>query len=163
MEELYKEYSKVVYNYLLTLTNSVEITEDLTQETFYSAVKNINKFKKQSSVKTWLCKIAQNKWIDYCKKVQKSNEISISDLNQDNLLTDSFEYEYLSKEQLLDIHKRIYDLEEKTKEIIYLRICTNLTFKEIGTIIGKSEEWTRTTFYRAKIKLKEDLKNEQSI
>ena len=77
MEEIYKEYSKIVYNYLLSFTNNTDTAEELMQETFYSAVKNINKFRKEASVKTWLCKIAKNKWIDYYNKIQKSNIVNI--------------------------------------------------------------------------------------
>ena len=65
MEEIYKEYSKYVFNYLLSFTNNVEIAEELMQETFYSAIKNIHKFRNDSSLKTWLYRIAKNKWIDY--------------------------------------------------------------------------------------------------
>lgn len=79
MEDIYQEYSKAVYNYLLSLTKNKHIAEELVQETFYSAVKNINNFKNESSVKTWLYKIAKNKWIDYYKKNKKSKEISINE------------------------------------------------------------------------------------
>lgn len=160
MEEIYKEYSKIIYNYLLSLSNNTDIAEELMQETFYSAVKNINSFRKESSVKTWLCKIAKNKWIDYYKKLKKSNEIKIEDLNESYLLTNSSEEDYLSKDELFNVYKKVHKLDEKSKEVVYLRIGTNLTFKEIGTIMGKSEEWAKITFYRAKIKLREDLKNE---
>ena len=68
MEEIYKEYSKIIYNYLFSLSNNTDIAEELMQETFYSAVKNINKFKNESSLKTWLSKIAKNKCFDYYKK-----------------------------------------------------------------------------------------------
>ena len=71
MEEIYKAYSKIVYSYLLSLTNNVEIANELTQETFYKAVKNIKKFRNESNVKNWLCKIAKNVWIDYYKKTKK--------------------------------------------------------------------------------------------
>ena len=54
MEEIYKEYSKKIYSYLLSLTNNPDIAEELLQETFYSAVKNIKKFRNESSLKTWL-------------------------------------------------------------------------------------------------------------
>lgn len=68
MNDIYQEYSKAIYNYLLSLTKNQSIAEELLQETFYSAIKNISKFKKESSLKTWLYKIAKNKWNDYCKK-----------------------------------------------------------------------------------------------
>lgn len=160
MEEIYKEYSKIVYNYLFSLTNNTDIAEELMQETFYSAVKNINKYRKEASIKTWLCKIAKNKWIDYYKKVQKSNEINIEDVNEKYLYTDTFEDDYLNRDELMNFYKKINKLDEKSKEVVYLRIRAYFNFKEIGSIMGKSEEWARITFYRAKIKLKEDLKNE---
>ncbi len=71
MKEIYEECSKTIYKYLLTLTNNVEIAEELLQETFYSAVKNINKFRGDSNIKNWLYKIAKNKYIDYYKKNKK--------------------------------------------------------------------------------------------
>ena len=160
MEEIYKEYSKIVYNYLLSLTNNSDTAEELMQETFYSAVKNINKFRKEASVKTWLCKIAQNKWIDYYNKLQKSNEINIEDVNEKYLSSNSIEEDYLNKDKLLSVYKKIHKLDEKSREVVYLRTRTYFSFKEIGYIMGKSEEWARITFYRAKIKLKEDLENE---
>lgn len=160
MEEIYKEYSKIVYNYLFSLTNNTDIAEELMQETFYSAVKNINKYRKEASIKTWLCKIAKNKWIDYYKKIQKSNEINIEDVNEKYLYTDTFEDDYLNRDELVNFYKKINKLDEKSKEVVYLRIRAYFNFKEIGSIMGKSEEWARITFYRAKIKLKEDLKNE---
>ena len=150
MEEIYKEYSKIVYNYLLSLTCNSEIAEELMQETFYSAVKNINKFRNESNIKTWLCKIAKNKWIDYLSKSKKSNEVAI----------DEIEEEFSNKEKVIDLYKKIHNLDEKTREVIYLRIRADLNFKEIGLIMGETENWARVTFYRAKVKLKEEFDNE---
>ena len=82
MEEIYKEYSKIVYNYLLSFTCNSELAEELMQETFYSAVKNINKFRNECSMKTWLCRIAKNKWIDYIKETKKLNETSIDEIEE---------------------------------------------------------------------------------
>lgn len=160
MEEIYKEYSKIIYKYLLSLSNNADIAEELMQETFYSAVKNINNFKRESSVKTWLYKIAKNKWIDYYKKNKKIKESKIEDLKENYLLTSSSEEDYLNKAELFNVYKKVHKLDEKSKEVVYLRIGTNLTFKEIGYIMEKSEEWAKITYYRAKNKLKEDLKNE---
>lgn len=160
MKEIYEEYSKTIYKYLLTLTNNVEIAEELLQETFYSAVKNINKFRGDSNIKNWLYKIAKNKYIDYYKKNKKIKEIKIDECNENVLLDDSFEDKFENKEKLLNICKKIHRLDEKTKEVVYLRIGTNFNFREIGNIIGQSEDYARTIFYRAKIKLKEELNDE---
>ena len=160
MEEIYKEYSKIVYNYLLSLTNDAELSEELMQETFYSAVKNINKFRQESSMKTWLCKIAKNKWTDYYKRLKKKNETTIDDIDEKFLLVNSFEEEFANKSAVLDLYKKIHNLDEKTREVIYLRIRADLSFKEIGLIMGESEVWARVTFYRAKTKLKEEFDDE---
>ena len=161
MEEIYKEYSKIVYNYLLSLTCNSEIAEELMQETFYSAVKNINKFRNESNIKTWLCKIAKNKWIDYLNKSKKTSEIAIDEIEEKFLLVNSFEDEFSNKEAVIDLYKKIHNLDEKTREVIYLRIRADLNFKEIGLIMGETENWARVTFYRAKVKLKEEFDNEQ--
>lgn len=161
MEEIYKEYSKIVYNYLLSLTCNSGIAEELMQETFYSAVKNINKFRNESNIKTWLCKIAKNKWIDYLSKSKKTSEIAIDEIEEKFLLVNSFEDEFSNKEAVIDLYKKIHNLDEKTREVIYLRIRADLNFKEIGLIMGETENWARVTFYRAKVKLKEEFDNEQ--
>lgn len=161
MEEIYKEYSKIVYKYLLSITNDTELAEELMQETFESAVKNINKFRQECSVKTWLCIIAKNKWIDFYKKKKKVNEINIDEINEKILVSNSLEEDYTDKSEIINIYKKIHRLDEKTKEVIYLRIKSDFSFKEIGSIMGRSEEWARITFYRGKIKLKEELENEE--
>lgn len=157
MEEIYKEYSKCVFNYLLSFTNNTEVAEELMQETFYSAIKNIHKFRKESSLKTWLYKIAKNKVIDYYKKNKKTEDID--EINEKNLLTDSFEDEYANRDELINVYKKIHMLDEKTREVVYLRIRCEFNFKEIGNIMDKTEEWARITFYRAKIKLREEMEN----
>lgn len=160
MEEIYKEYSKIVYSYLISLTNNPEIAEELMQETFYSAVKNINKYRGEAALKTWLCRIAKNKWLDYLKKIKQTNETRIDEIEEKFLLVNSFEEEFSNKEAVIDLYKKIHKLDEKTREVIYLRIRADLSFKEIGTIMGQSEQWSRVTFYRAKVKLKEEFENE---
>ena len=158
MEEIYKEYAQKVYSYLLNLTNNKDIAEELLQETFYSAVKNINKFKYESSIKTWLYVIAKNKWNDYYKKHKKMNEISLEeDLNYQGIVS---EEDFFNKEELLDVYKKIHQLDEKSKEIVYLRIGTNFSFKEIANITGNTEENARIIFYRAKTIFNWDFKNE---
>lgn len=160
MEEIYQEYSKYVFNYLLSFTNNAEIAEELMQETFHSVIKNINKFQNNSSLKTWICKIAKNKLIDYYKKNKKIQEINIDEVSEKFLLINSFEEEYVDRDELINVYKKIHKLDEKSKEVVYLRIKCEFNFKEIGNIMEKSEEWAKITFYRAKIKLKEDFENE---
>ena len=163
MEELYKNYSKLVFNYLRSLCGDKELAEELTQETFYKAIKGINKFKGECKVSSWLCQIARNIWINYRKKEDKVKYISYDeDENIKNILAyRNVEDDVDARNELISVYKKIHKLDEKTKEVFYLRIKGELSFKEIGEILNKSEEWARIIFYRGKIKLKEDMKNDK--
>lgn len=160
MEEIYKKYSRIVYNYLLGITHNSDLAEELMQETFYSAAKNIHKFRQKCSIKVWLCQIAKNKWNTFLKKNRgKIYSSNIEDF--DNFLyDDGFEDEIISNEEKKSLYKKIQTLDEITKKVIYLRIQGELSFREIGTVLNKSENWARITFYRGKIKLKELMNNE---
>lgn len=75
IEQIYKEHFKTVYKYLFCLTHDSDISEELTQETFYRAVKKINTYKGECKISVWLCQIAKNLWYDYCRKNKKNMNI----------------------------------------------------------------------------------------
>ncbi|MBP3256060.1 MAG: sigma-70 family RNA polymerase sigma factor [Clostridia bacterium] len=159
IEEIYKEYSTSVYKYLFCLTQNKEIAEDLTQETFAYAVKDIKKFRGECKLSVWLCQIAKHLWYKELKK--KNNNISLEDINENVLYDDNLEENYLKKEDRIKVFKDMQKLDEKTREVMYLRLIGNLSYEEIGEILGKSSNWTRVTFYRAKQKIKEENKNDK--
>lgn len=161
MDAIYIKYYKSVYNFLYKLTYDVELSEELTQETFYTAIKKINTLKNKESIRTWLYQIAKNKWKDYLKKTKKSN-VDLDENNFENLAANyNIEEDMITKDNIIELFKKIHMLDIDTREIIYLKLIKNFTFKEISQILGKNEEWARTKFYRGKIKLKESLKNEK--
>lgn len=163
MEQLYKEYSMLVYNYLNSLCGDCLLAEELTQETFYKAVKGINKFNNECKVSTWLCTIAKNTWLDLLRKEKKKANISLNDERYvENLVFGkSLEEELESNNEIIDLYKYIHKLDVDTREVFYLRIRGELSFKNIREILGKSENWARLAFYRGKIKLKEAMKNNE--
>lgn len=163
MEEIYKKYSTLIYHYLYGLTHDIELAEELMQETFYSAFKGINKFKGDSKISKWLYEIAKNKWKDYLRKNNKRKSISLdeNDMIENLVFEDDFIEQLNSRSERISLYKSIHKLDENTREVFYLRISGNLSFKEIGKILGKSEEWARIIFYRGKLKLKEDLLNNE--
>lgn len=161
MDEIYNKYSIIVYKYLLALTNNKDLSEELMQETFYNAIKNINTFKNDSNIKTWLCKIAKNKWIDYLKRNHKYKNIDICEISEFYFNNESFEDSFIDKDNLLNLYKKIFSLDENSKNVVLLRVKSDFSFKEIGQILEKSENWARTTYYRAKLKLKEMIDNEE--
>jgi RNA polymerase sigma factor, sigma-70 family len=161
VDAIYKKYCKCVYNFLYKLTNDIELSEELTQETFYTAIKKINTLNKKESIRTWLYQIAKNKWKDYLKKNKKAN-IDLDENTVENLVANyDIEEDMIAKDNIIEFYKKIHMLDIDTREIIYLKIIRNFTFKEISQILGKNEEWARKKFYRGKLKLKESLKNEK--
>lgn len=154
MEEIYKDYFKTVNKYLFCLTHNDDISEELTQETFYRAVKKINTYKGECKISVWLCQIAKNLWYDKCRRDKRLVHIEENELFNIQTLN-NIEDDIISKEGKSLLNKKIQKLDEKTREVIYLRIVGELTFKEIGVIMNKTENWARVTFYRGKNKMKE--------
>ena len=161
MDAIYIKYCKCVYNFLYKLTNDIELSEELTQETFYTAIKKINTLNKKESIRTWLYQIAKNKWKDYLRKNKKAN-IDLEENTVENLVANyDIEEDMIAKDNIIEFYKKVHMLDIDTREIIYLKIIRNFTFKEISQILGKNEEWARTKFYRGKLKLKESLQDEK--
>lgn len=153
MKKIYEEYCEVVNKYLFCLTKNYDIAEELTQETFYRAVKKISTYKGECKISVWLCQIAKNLWYDQCRKNKKIMNINYDLINAED--GNRVEEQVISNDEKLKLYKKMQTLDEKTREVIYLRITGELSFKEIGDILNKSENWARVTFYRGKSKLKD--------
>ena len=156
--DIYQKYFPSVYRYLLSLTKNSSLSEELAEETFYKALKNIHKYNPSYKMLTWLCTIAKN---TYYTSYQKNKKLEPLDTN-----IASSEKEIINKiiasetnEELLKI---IHNLEEPYKEVFTLRFYGDLTFKQIGNIFTKTESWARVTYYRSKLKIKENL-NEKEL
>ena len=155
IEEIYEMYSRKVFLFLLSKTNNVDIAEELTQETFFQAIQCIDRFKGNSSILTWLCGIAKNVWLKDLRKHQETLPID------DDILEITDKQEINVQWEQKEILQLIHDMNEPVREVMYLRLISNLSFAEIGEIIGKTENWTRVTFFRGKQKIvKEMLKDE---
>lgn len=151
-EEIYNQYFKDVYKFIYSLCRNESIAEEVTQETFFKALKNIDKYNEQCKFYVWLCQIAKNTYFTLYNKEKKNDELE-EVITDENLMQ-----KMIDKETALDIHKQIHLLEEPYREIFYLRTFCDLSFKEISYIYGKQENWARIIYYRAKLKIKEGLK-----
>lgn len=154
IKKVYEEYFETVYKYLFCLTHNSDLSEELTQETFYRAVMKIDTFKEECKISVWLCQIAKNLWYDHLKKDKKMPKATEEELG---LVTSNENLEELviSNEEKITLYKKMQKLDDLTREVIYLRITGELSFKEIGDILNKTESWARVTFYRGKNKMRE--------
>lgn len=153
-EEVYNRFFKDVYLFIFAMSKNPDVAEEITQETFFKALKEIKHFKGSCSVKSWLCQIAKNLYLDH----QKRKTILPLDDIPETLSDTDIEQTFLQKNEALSIYKILHYLGEPYKEVFTLRILGDLSFKEIGDIFGKNESWARVTFHRAKLKIRENIK-----
>ena len=154
IKQIYEEYFETVNKYLFCLTHNYDVSEELTQETFYRAVQKIHTYKGECKISVWLCQIAKNLWYDQCRKNKKVIGEDADELLSSQTLN-TLEDQVISHDEKMSLYKRMQKLDEKTREVVYLRITGELSFKEIGLILNKTENWARVTFYRGKNQLKE--------
>jgi len=152
-DELYSEYFQTVFKYMFCITHDADLSEELTQETFYQAMKTCESFRGDCKVSVWLCQIAKRLWYKEYSKRKRQGFNSIDDIVESLPAEESIEKDVVEKESKIELYKRISSLDEKTREVIYLRLTGELSFREIGDILLKNETWARVTFYRGKQKL----------
>ena len=139
LDAVYRQHAQTVYKFLLSQCRDPQTAEELTQETFYQAVRSIDRFDGSCKVSVWLCQIAKHLWYQHLRK-RKPEE----PLPEDGLPGPSAE-----------LLRQIHSLPEPGREVVYLRAFGGLSFREIGDVLGKTETWARVTFYRGKERLKQ--------
>jgi len=156
--EVYNMYFQDVYKYLLTLCHDEELAEELTQDTFFKALKSYGSFRGECKITSWLCQIAKHSFFLYEKRKKRTVGIE----SADNEIADTHSIEILlgQKEQAFEIHMLLHNLSEPYKEVFSLRVMGELPFQDIARIFGKTESWARVTFHRAKLKIIEQIKEE---
>ena len=151
-EEVYRLYFRDVYRYCLALTRDEQIAEEVTQETFFKALKAIDKFDGKCRLYVWLCQIAKNTYLSMLQKKRTGEELP-GELSSG----ESLEEKLLTKESAFEIHQILHGLEEPYKEVFSLRTFGELPFRQIGALFGKTESWARVTYHRARLKIREEL------
>ena len=163
IEELYRTYFDIVYRYIRSISQDGALAEEVTQETFFKALKKADQFRGDCDVRVWLCQIAKNTLYDHLKK-QKKQLLGDERLEEaESADGELLEEKLAQRSQAMEIHKVLHRLSEPYKEVFSLRTFGELTFREIGMLFGKSENWARVTYYRARVKIREELEYEDHM
>ena len=133
MDAIYRQHARTVYHFLLAQSHDPALSEDLTQETFYQAVRSIGSFNGSCKISVWLCQIAKHLLYQHLRKAGREVPEDLPEIP-----SSSAEESLLEKEGRMD-----------------LRAFGGLSFREIGDVCGRTEVWARVTFYRAKEHLRE--------
>ncbi|WP_299032217.1 RNA polymerase sigma factor [uncultured Anaerococcus sp.] len=153
IEKIYRIYFDDLYRFLLYLCKNKEIAQDICSESFIRAMKNIESIE-DSKVKSYLFQVGKNTYYNYYNKNKK---ILLTDKIEDfdkNL--ESFEKDLLKRERLTSLDLAINKLENPYKDVVKLRL-NDLSFKEIGEIYKKNQNWACVVYHRAKEKLRIEL------
>ena len=156
-EKVYKEYFSDVYLYIKRLSGDEHIAEEITSETFFKALKSIESFRGECEIRVWLCQIAKNSYYTYIKKNSKTQNIEEAELinlpdDKNNVAED-----VARKIEAAEIQRILEETEEPYKEVFMWRVYADLSFKEIGRIFNKNENWACVTYHRARKMIKQRM------
>lgn len=156
MESVYQEYASLVYRFLYSHTRDAHWSEELMQETFLRAVTSIARYDGSCKLSVWLCQIAKHVWYQELRKKKRAQTVELTEWIEGCIVPDG-ESDVLRQEKNRELYRAIHHLAEPEREVVMYRMTGELSFREIGEIMGRSENWCRTIFYRAKQKLKANL------
>ena len=153
IEKLYETCYMRVFSYAMTLAGERTQAEEITQETFFRAFSRQSEFRGESDEVTWLCAIAKNYWLDE-KRRGKKTEAMPEEMTDEGT---GVEQAAVDRDTSFRIHMALHGLEEPYREVFELRVFGELSFREIGVIFAKTENWARVTYHRARLKLQERM------
>ncbi|QOY35093.1 RNA polymerase sigma factor [Anaerobacillus isosaccharinicus] len=158
IEQIYDEYYRDVYHFLICFTGSRNEAEDLTQEVFIQVLKSLSSFNRQYRLKTWVLTIARNVAVDHFRRSKFTSifkegfftGLVSKEQNPDEVLE--------TKEQKEVVHAAISNLKPNYRSVIILRGINELSIRETADILGCSEAKVKVDYFRGLKKLESNLK-----
>ena len=159
IESIYRDYFSDVFRYTRSLTLDENRAEELTQETFFRAMRSLPSFRGDCEIRVWLCRIAKNL---YLNEQKKQNHSSAGELPEDLADESNFMEEFTDRETAMELHRILHRMEEPYKEVFSLRVFGEMSFRDIGDLFGNSEHWACVTYHRAREKLRRGLSEKEN-
>ena len=156
-EEIYRAYFNDVFRYIRRLSGDEAVAEEITGETFFKAMRALNSFRGDCDIRVWLCQIAKNCYYSYLKKAKRTDSIDDAELLNIPSPQESVEDKLVSQDEAKQIRGILHDVPEPYKEVFMWRVFAQLSFKQIGQLFGKTENWACVTYHRAKNLIKTRL------
>ncbi|MCM1542055.1 MAG: RNA polymerase sigma factor [Blautia sp.] len=160
-EEIYKTYFNDVFLYIRRLSNDAHIAEEITSETFFKAMRDIDRFRGECHIRVWLCQIAKNCYYSYLKKAKRTDSLPDAGVPDVPDPGEGFEEKLIRHDEAGRIRKILHSIQEPYREVFMWRVFADLSFKDIGQIFHKSENWACVTYHRARGMIKERLEAQE--
>ena len=149
-EQIYNKYFKSVYHYIRKLSGDEHVAEEITSETFLKAMKSIGDFRGECDMRVWICQIAKNTYYSYLRKSKKIASVDETEL-QNIVDPNAFIEERIGiQDETQQIRKILHTIPEPYKEVFMWRVFGELSFKEIGGLYNKTDNWACVTYHRAR-------------
>jgi len=149
-EKLYHTYFHDVYLYIRRLSGDEHIAEEITSETFFKAMHSIDSFRGECDVRVWLCQIAKNSYYTHMKKAGRVQKCNLDALQNFPDPSPGLAEQLIRTEEVQRIQKVLHGISEPYREVFMWRVFAQLSFKQIGSIFGKNENWACVTYHRAR-------------
>ena len=145
--ELLDQYQQRLYWHIRKLVHTHENADDVLQNTFLRIYKSLPNFKQQSSLSTWMYRIAHNESLRFLENEKKKKHASLDDEanNYLNILTEDVYFE--GKEVQLKLQRVLSELPEKQRKIFQMKYYDYLKFREMADIIGAKEGTLKSSYY----------------
>lgn len=156
-EEIYRRYFGDVYRYALKLSGSERDAEEITSDTFFKALRSLDGFRGDCELRVWLCRIAKNCFYDRLKKSERTETL----YDALPLSVDGPEAQVLLHDGAERARTVLHGIAEPYREVFMWRVFAELSFKQIGAIFGKSENWACVTYHRAKSLIRSKLEENE--
>ena len=149
------KYGKRIYRTVRGMVGIHEDADDIVQETFLKAYKNIDSFRGEADIGTWLTRIALNFAYTKSRRKKLFSDNPVDDyMDKINSDTDLPEVTVEENERRMIVEKGLKTLPEKQRAVFVLRMYEEMKFKEIGALMGTTESASRANFHQALTKLK---------
>lgn len=153
-EAVYRAYFRDVELYLLAICHDADLAEELTAQVFFKAMEALPSFRGECDIRTWLCSMGRNCYLSHLRKTKPSvdiDEVQIPDPRK------GIEEQILDKDLAMKVHQVLHELPEPYKEVFSLRVFGQLSFADIGSLFGKTQNWACVTYHRARRKIQDAM------
>lgn len=148
-DEIYAAYFHEVFLYIRRLSGDEQLAEEITSETFFKALRAIDHFRGDCDIRVWLCQIAKNCYYSYLKDSRKIERVDPVELFEQPS-AECLEDVVIRHEDAAALRTLLHRLKEPYKEVFMWRVFGELSFKKIGAIFSRTENWACVTFHRAR-------------
>lgn len=153
----FRRYFQDVYLYIRRLSGSEQVAEEITGETFFKALRSIDRFRGECDIRVWLCQDCEKQLLYLPRKGWAACWAGGGRFGGLAGCTGSLDERLADGEMAAQARRHLHELPEPYREVFMWRVFADLSFRQIGQIFHKTDNWACVTFHRARGMLRSRL------